>query len=128
MKTAPRLPKTRLPSPYHRLHALLHTVRRIGEREDALCEMLHELKNSRGVSEKQAQDLRGILERLPSQDYLDDLHLVTDALDQSEVLGRSTPKLLVGSASDLRGAAGRRGTSAKTPPAKSKVSRRQTSK
>lgn len=86
------LPKMRVPSAYHRLHTLLHTMRCIREREDALCEMMHELKNSNSVSEEQANELRGILEDLPSQDYLDDLRSITDLLGEPPRKKGSEPK------------------------------------
>ena len=85
-----RVPRAQATSASHRLHALLHAVRCIAQREDALCEMLHEMKNSTRFSGEQAAALRAIVEHLPSQDYLDDLRSVTDLLSQPG--GRNEPK------------------------------------
>jgi len=103
-----------VPSAYHRLHTLLHTMRCIGEREDALCEMMHELKNSSGFSKEQADELRSILEHLPSQDYLDDLRSVTDLLNEPPRKKSSEPKRIANSIANQKGSVSETDTSAKS--------------
>lgn len=117
-----------MPSAYHRLHTLLHTMRCIGEREDALCEMLHELKNSSGVSDQQASELRSILEHLPSQDYLDDLRLMTDLLDQPRRKPDSDLKQLAKRVANRKGSVANTSASVKSRPMRSRESDRSFTK
>ncbi len=60
-------------SAYHRLNALLHTMRRIAQYEDALCELSHQLKGASALPAEADEELRDILEKIPSHDYLVDL-------------------------------------------------------
>ncbi len=89
-------------------------MRCIGEREDALCEMMHELKNSSGFSKEQADELRSILEHLPSQDYLDDLRSVTDLLNEPPRKKSSEPKRIANSIANQKGSVSETDTSAKS--------------
>jgi hypothetical protein len=64
------------PSAYHRLDALLHTMRCIAQYEDALCELSHEVKWTGDLSPEISDELREILETIPSHDYVLDLDAV----------------------------------------------------
>jgi hypothetical protein len=80
-KYAPAKPRTRpaalrQPSPYHRIDALLQTIRCVAQYEDALCELSHELKGSAALSAEASEELRDILKQIPSHDYLLDLESV----------------------------------------------------
>ena len=79
-KPTPAKPKTRLSvqasSAYHRLDALLHTMRCIAQYEDALCELSHGLKGASALSAEASEELRHILEKIPSHDYVVDLEAV----------------------------------------------------
>ncbi len=91
-------------------------MRCIGEREDALCEMLHELKSSIGVSDQQAIELRSILEHLPSQDYLNDLRSLTDLLDQPRRKRDADPNKAAGALANQKRLLPKSGTSSKSRP------------
>ena len=88
----------RQPSLYHRLRGLLHTVRCIAQCEDTLCELSHELKGARGLSVEAIEELRDILEEIPSHDYLTDLESVKAILAEPEPPKRSGPNKSAGSA------------------------------
>jgi hypothetical protein len=90
-----RLSTVRQPSPYHRLDALLHTMRCITQFEDALCELSHELKGANALSPEASEELRDILEKIPSHDYLVDLELVRAILSEPAPLKRSSSKKAV---------------------------------
>ncbi len=64
------------PQVYYRLHALLHTVRVIGQYEDQLCTLLHEMKSTGAVDRKLHRELLGILDEMPSLAYQADLQTV----------------------------------------------------
>jgi len=90
--------------------------------------MPHELENSSEVSEKQANELRSIVEHLPSKHYLDDLRSVTDLLDQ---LGRkkgSESRRIARSVANQNGPIVKTDTSAKSRPVHNKESRRKRSR
>jgi hypothetical protein len=89
-----RLSTVRQPSPYHRLDALLHTMRCITQFEDALCELSHELKGTSALSPEASGELRDILEKVPSHDYLVDLDSVRAILCEPAPLKRSSSKKL----------------------------------
>jgi hypothetical protein len=82
IKKNPSTP-TRQDSPYHRVDALLHTMRRITQYEDALCELSHELKKSRVLSQEIRGELRDLLERIPSHDFIMDLESLKETLPAS---------------------------------------------
>lgn len=63
--------------------ALLHTMRCITQYEDALCELAHELKKSRALSEETSEELRDLLEKIPSHDFLMELESLKAALPVS---------------------------------------------
>jgi hypothetical protein len=64
------------PSAYHKLDALLHTIRCISQYEDALCELSHEAKRASTLSEQSIAELRAILDKLPAHDYMVELESV----------------------------------------------------
>ena len=68
------------PSAYHRLDALLHTMRCIAQHEDALCELSHELKQAGDLSPEIRDEFRDLLDKIPSQEFVLDLDAVRDAL------------------------------------------------
>jgi hypothetical protein len=71
-----RTASVKSPSAYHRLDALLHTIRCIAQYEDALCGLSHELKRTGDLSPEISDELREILEKIPSHDYVLDLDAV----------------------------------------------------
>ena len=83
---------SRQPSPYHRLDDLLHTMRCIAQYEDALCELSHELRNAGALSSAATEELRDILEKIPSHDYLVDLDSVRAILAEQRPSKSSSSK------------------------------------
>jgi hypothetical protein len=77
---------------YHHLDALLHTMRCIAQYEDALCELSHELKGTTSLPVKASRELRDILEKMPSHDYVVDLESVKAILAESAPSKRSSAK------------------------------------
>lgn len=65
---------------FHQVDALLHTMRCIGQYEDALCELSHEIKKIGGLSPETGDELREILGKIPSHDFLLDLDAVKNSL------------------------------------------------
>jgi hypothetical protein len=57
----------------HRLDASLHTMRCIAQYEDTLCELSHQVKRTGDLSPEISDELREILEQIPSHDYVLDL-------------------------------------------------------
>jgi hypothetical protein len=68
------------PSAYHRLDALLHTMRCIAQYEDALCELSHEVKRTGALAPEVTDKLHDILEKIPSDDFVLDLDAVKAAV------------------------------------------------
>ena len=64
----------------HRLDALLHTMRCIAQHEDELCTLLHDARRTNRVSAALVQELRSILQELPAEEYVADLHAVEEAI------------------------------------------------
>ena len=73
-------------SAYHRLDTLLHTMRCIAQYEDALCELSHEIKWAGEMSPGSSEELRAILEQIPSHDYVLDLNAVRATLVEPRAL------------------------------------------
>ena len=78
-------------------------MRCIAQCEDTLCELSHELKGARGISVEAIEDLRDILEEIPSHDYLTDLESVKALLAEPEPSKRSGPKKAAKSAKVRKG-------------------------
>ena len=64
----------------HRIHALLHTMHQIERYEERLCSMQDAIKRSGRLSAALLRDLQGVLEEIPSDDYLHDLEAVRDLI------------------------------------------------
>jgi hypothetical protein len=67
-------------------------MRCITQFEDALCELSHELEGTNGLSPEAGQELRDILEKIPSHDYLIDLESVRAMLAAPAPPKRSSSK------------------------------------
>lgn len=63
----------------HGLNSLLHTMQTVQQFEEALCSLMHALRRGRATGAL-VRDLRGVLEQLPAQDYLHEVHALRDAL------------------------------------------------
>jgi hypothetical protein len=72
------------PSLYHRIDTLLHTMRCIAQYEDALCGLSQEVKRAGAFSPEIRDEVREILEKIPSHDYVMDLDAVRAALSESK--------------------------------------------
>jgi hypothetical protein len=72
----------------HCLHGLLSSIRCIAQHEDALCELLHELRHQSAPFTSITTELLALLDDLPSHDYLDDIEAVRDILGQSRTAAR----------------------------------------
>ncbi|MGI4831368.1 MAG: hypothetical protein ACRYFU_24785 [Janthinobacterium lividum] len=68
---------------FYRLHALLHTIHAIERYEDQLCSLLHEIQTSGAVSEVVSEELRDLLEQIPSSGYQEEINAVREALAPS---------------------------------------------
>jgi hypothetical protein len=79
-------------SAYHRLAALLHTVQCIARYEDSLCELSHEAKPSGRLSPQASEELRLMLEKIPSHDYLLDLDAVRELLQKQPSSKKASKK------------------------------------
>lgn len=89
-----RTPPSLVPSPsaYHLLDALVHTMRCIAQHEDALCELSHELKQAGDLSPEIRDELRNLLDKIPSQEFVLDLDAVRGALVVSQPSASSRSK------------------------------------
>ena len=65
----------------HDVHALLHTMREIQRFEEHFCVLLNEIRLKGTVSAQVKKDLLRLLERVPSKQYLDELHAVRRTLE-----------------------------------------------
>lgn len=71
-----------LPDTFYRLRSLLQTVRCIAQHEDALCTLLHEIKEARSLSKESAHELLRLLAELPAHEYGDDLEALEHSVAQ----------------------------------------------
>jgi hypothetical protein len=83
-------------SAYHRLDALLHTIRCIAQYEDTLCELAHEAKRIGELSPEMTEDLREVLEKIPSHDYMLDLVALEAAIVERRPAKKSGTKKTTG--------------------------------
>jgi hypothetical protein len=67
-------------------------MRCITQYEDALCELSHELKGASALSPEASEELRDILEKIPSHDYLIDLESVRAILAEPTLPKRYSSK------------------------------------
>lgn len=72
------------PEVFYRINSLLYTLRAIAQREDQLCMLMHHLRTSGKLNATLAAELHEILEEIPAQEYLHDLHALRSALDAAE--------------------------------------------
>ena len=72
---------TEEPPAYYRLHALLHTMHAIERYEDQLCALMHEIQTSGALTAVVSDELRDLLEQIPSEEYQHDLNAVRDVLE-----------------------------------------------
>jgi len=79
-------------SAYHRLVALLHTVQCIAQYEDPLCELSHDAKSTGGLSPQASDELRLLLEKIPSHDFLLDLDAVRELLEERPAATKAAKK------------------------------------
>jgi hypothetical protein len=97
LTSAPRqthLASLNAPAAYHYLDALLHTMRCIAQYEDALCELSHEVKRTGKLSPQIGDELREILEQIPSHDYVIDLDAVRATLPGPKPLKKHVSRKL----------------------------------
>src|SRR5436305_3765487 len=84
------------PEVFYRINTLLYTLRAIAQREDQLCMLMHHLRTSGRLSAGLAAELHEILEEIPAEEYLHDLHALQASLDAMQgkaataVVGRSS--------------------------------------
>ncbi len=77
---------------FHRIHALLQTMRCIAQYEDELCTLLHASRSRDGADAALDEELRSILELMPSGEYSHDLESVRAALPAaSKGLNKARP-------------------------------------
>jgi len=69
---------------YHRVNGLLHTMRCIAQYEDELCTFLHAARDRKAGDVDHDVELRELLEKMPSHEYVDDLDALKEALAQAE--------------------------------------------
>lgn len=65
---------------FHRIQALLHTMRCIVQYEDELCTFLHASRSRDIADSTMEEELRSLLESMPAQEYSHDLESVRAAL------------------------------------------------
>ncbi len=70
------------PAVVHHISALLHTMRCIDQHEQQLCTLMHEISSTGVVSTEVSEELRILLDEMPSRDYTDDLEAIRDAVSQ----------------------------------------------
>ena len=80
LKKAKKAAAVTQPPLYHRLDALVHTIRCIAQYEDALCELSHDVKRAGTASSQMTHEVRSLLEKIPSHDFLLDLDAVRNLL------------------------------------------------
>ena len=71
----------RQPAIFYRVNSLLHTVHAIGQYEDHLCSLLHEIKTAGPLHDATREELNLLLDEIPSVEYEHDLHALRDALE-----------------------------------------------
>ena len=77
---------------FHRIHALLHTVRCISQHEDQLCILMHAMKDSPSLTPALASELRTVLDAMPAEDYASDLAALQQAITPAPSTARGAKK------------------------------------
>lgn len=72
-KQASRKSTEARPPAFYRINALLHTMRSIEAHEERLCSLMNEIKTADAVSPEVLEELRDVLDSIPSDEYLEDL-------------------------------------------------------
>ena len=72
------------PEVFYRIHSLLYTLRAIAQREDQLCVLMHHLRTSGKLNATLSAELHEILDEIPADEYMDDLHALRASLGQAE--------------------------------------------
>lgn len=85
-KRAKKSTERQLAPVYYRLHALLQTVRAVGQYEDQLCTLEHHLKQAGSLDGPAEAELRSLLDELPSGVLLQDLHAMRAVLEGAAAL------------------------------------------
>jgi hypothetical protein len=96
LKSVPTI--TKAASVHHQLDALLHTVRCIAQSEDALCELTHEAKRSGSLTPEASRELKTLLKRIPSQEYLIEVEMLRKMLGSAHAGKKATSKKIVNAA------------------------------
>ena len=79
----------RQPELYYRVHSLLHTVRLIGQHEDQLCSLLHEVETAGKGTPVINQELRTLLDEIPSIEYQQELNALHESLGEWKQVART---------------------------------------
>lgn len=77
---------------YYRINSLLHTLRTIAQREDQLCILTHHLRTSGKLNAALTAELHEILEEIPADEYMQDLHALKQSLETAEGAPQGTAK------------------------------------
>ncbi len=76
---------------YTRINSLLYTLRTIAQCEDQLCTLMHHLRTRGKLSGTLTAELHGILDEMPSREYLHDLEALRASLVSIEQAPTKTP-------------------------------------
>ncbi len=68
---------------YYRLNTFLHTLRVIAGHEDQLCTLLHAMRQEGTASDAMKDELRDLLDEIPSSDYIEELVALRNELTPS---------------------------------------------
>ena len=63
----------------HGLNGLLHSMQAVQQSEETLCSLMHALRRGRATGAL-LRELRDVLEQLPAQDYLHEVHALREAV------------------------------------------------
>jgi muconolactone delta-isomerase len=72
----------------YRINTLLHTMRAIERHEDQLCIIMTELRNTGAITAPLDEELRDLLEQMPTHEYMEDIDAVRNTLSP-EILSLS---------------------------------------
>ena len=72
------------PQVFYRINSLLYTLRAIAQREDQLCMLMHHLRTSGKLNAALSAELHEILDEIPAEEYMHDLHCLREALEGAE--------------------------------------------
>ena len=75
----------------HQIGSLLHTMRSIQQHEQELCTLKHHFERESSPGPEVMEDLRQLLESMPTRDYLDDLDALHDTVGQGSGSKKQKP-------------------------------------